>query len=117
MSELITADLIRLARVDARQAVPPFDSPGFVVTNPPYGERIELLGDAPPVDGDADGEWRDIGRAMKTGFGGWKLWVLTSDLSLSRRLGMKERRRAPLYNGALECRLFGFEIFAPAVRP
>ena len=24
---------------------------------------------------------------------------------------MKERRRTPLYNGAIECRLFGFEIF------
>jgi hypothetical protein len=25
---------------------------------------------------------------------------------------MRERRKTPLFNGALECRLWGFEIFA-----
>ena len=135
--------LIRLARCDVRTAPAPFPQPGLIVTNPPYGERLELRGaghrgesaaggqDAPrrgspivtapgtqrrgvPVAaGSDDTDWREIGRAIKEHFGGWKLWMLTSDLELPRRLGMKERRRTPLYNGALECRLFGFEIFAP----
>jgi putative N6-adenine-specific DNA methylase len=31
---------------------------------------------------------------------------------LPRRLVLKERRKTPLFNGAIECRLFGFELFA-----
>ncbi len=138
---------LRLACCDARDARPPFDRPGTIVTNPPYGERIELqtgggilsgrsararpesaaarLPRAPlhgddRRHGDAGGhaaDWAAIGRSFKERFGGWRLWVLTSDPELPRMLGMKARRRAPLYNGPIECRLFGFEIFAPVRDP
>ncbi|MFT4100318.1 MAG: hypothetical protein QM674_04605 [Burkholderiaceae bacterium] len=30
--------------------------------------------------------------------------MLTADLSLPRQLGLKERRKTPLFNGPLECR-------------
>ncbi|MBN9426086.1 MAG: hypothetical protein J0H09_06225, partial [Burkholderiales bacterium] len=56
---------------------------------------------------------RAFGIALKRGFAGWRVHVLSNDPALPRQLGMKERRRTPLFNGALECRLFGFEIFAP----
>lgn len=112
----LPAQAIRLVRCDARESAAPFAAPGMIVTNPPYGERLELRsasGRGSSVATAAGDEgWRELGAAMKARFGGWRLWVLTSDLELSRRLGMKERRRTPLYNGAIECRLFGFEIFA-----
>jgi putative N6-adenine-specific DNA methylase len=144
-----------LVRVcDAGKASPPFDTPGVIVTNPPYGERIELdvedgergsaerpsgwFREARPDDSrpgrlvpaaragaaapapqeDVDAAWTEIGAAFKERFGGWSVWMLSSDSQLPRKLGIKERRRTPLYNGAIECRLFGFEIFeAGAVRP
>jgi putative N6-adenine-specific DNA methylase len=130
----VRPDALTLRCCDVRDAQAPFPEPGLVVTNPPYGERLELRGTArsapsgprtgrpgasfggsrivSPVA--VDEGWRSIGRAVKEHFGGWNLWMLTSDLTLPKRLGMKERRRTPLYNGALECRLFGFEIFAGA---
>jgi putative N6-adenine-specific DNA methylase len=123
---------LRLSRCDAREARPPFDAPGAIVTNPPYGERIELQAEAradagrggrarpgaATAPGRADAaDWAAIGRALKDRFGGWRLWMLTSDPGLPRLLGMKARRRTPLYNGAIECRLFGFEIFAPGEAP
>ena len=138
---------------DAAAARPPFDAPGLIVTNPPYGERIELIDGGrreeaarahggpgaarsaergsrrlvratravaadrtPETQGDE--AWAAIGATLKGNFGGWGVWILSSDPQLPRKLGIKERRRAPLYNGPLECRLFGFEIFeAGAVRP
>ena len=138
---------------DASAAKPPFEAPGLIVTNPPYGERIELLeasdhedalrahrgpgearsgergakklipatrGAAParPPAAQGDEAWAAIGAALRRDFGGWGVWILSSDPSLPRKLGIRERRRAPLYNGPLECRLFGFEIFEPgAIRP
>ena len=110
-------DAIRCSRCDVLQARPPFDAPGVIVTNPPYGERLELHAPARRSPGivPASGleAWMGVGRALKDRFGGWRLWMLTSDLDLPRHLNMKARRRTPLYNGAIECRLFGFEIFGP----
>ena len=107
----VPAGTIELSVRDATQAPAPFETPGVIVTNPPYGERIDL-------DAQAGADWPAIGAALRQRFGGWSAWVLSSDMELPRRLGIRERRRTPLYNGALECRLFGFEIFEPgAIRP
>jgi putative N6-adenine-specific DNA methylase len=107
----ITRDVVQISVRDAARARPPFEEAGLIVTNPPYGERISL-------DGQEDSDWEDIGQALRQHFGGWQAWMLTSDPQLPRRIGMRERRRAPLFNGPIECRLFGFEIFAPGeIRP
>ncbi|MGD9944468.1 MAG: class I SAM-dependent RNA methyltransferase [Burkholderiaceae bacterium] len=129
----IAAELVQLRRIDAGSIDAPFERPGFIVCNPPYGERIEAFGSdatrsipaagAPGAAGKAgavaadtadehEQAMRAFGAALKRGFGGWRVHVLSSDPGLPRQLGMKERRRTPLFNGALECRLFGFEIFA-----
>ncbi len=114
--------LLKLARCDFRDATPPSERPGMMLTNPPYGERLALRGPARRgsrivTASSGDEAWRTIGDTLKQRFGGWSLWMLTSDLTLPARLGMKERRRTPLWNGALECRLFGFEIFAEGAVP
>ncbi|MBN9462406.1 MAG: class I SAM-dependent RNA methyltransferase [Burkholderiales bacterium] len=137
---------------DAAHARPPFERPGFIVTNPPYGERI-AAGDATagshaPSGRDAaagrnaaasrgtaadrraathrsapsadpsrhEQAMRAFGEALRSSFAGWQAWLLSSDRDLPAQLGMKERRRTPLYNGAIECRLYGFEIFGRAAR-
>jgi len=97
--------LLRLSQRDAAHATPPFDGPGTIVSNPPYGERVEL-------DARGGADWAAIGANLRQRFGGWSAWMLSSDLALPRRLGLNARRRAPLFNGAIECRLFGFEVFA-----
>ncbi|MCL4747798.1 MAG: class I SAM-dependent RNA methyltransferase [Burkholderiaceae bacterium] len=97
---------LNLRVVDAARATAPFDEPGVIVTNPPYGERIEI---APA--GHAGDAWRAIGENLRERFGGWSVWVLSGDTQLPAALAMKPRRRMPLFNGAIECRLFGFEVF------
>ena len=94
---------------DAARARPPFSEAGSIVTNPPYGERIAL---APAREPSA--AWREIGENLRARFGGWSVWILSPDNDLPGALGMKPGRRVPLYNGAIECRLFGFEVFAGA---
>jgi len=103
--------------VDAARSTPPFDVPGIILANPPYGERIEAASGSAPAAAarrDATGHeqaMRAFGAALRARFTGWQAWLLSSDRELPRQLGMKERRRTPLYNGAIECRLFAFEIF------
>ncbi|CAM5188719.1 Putative N6-adenine-specific DNA methylase OS=Castellaniella defragrans OX=75697 GN=HNR28_003093 PE=4 SV=1 [Castellaniella denitrificans] len=102
----LSPDTIRFEICDARQMPPPAPA-GWIVTNPPYGERLA------DEDGDLWPEWASW---LKRHYGGWWLNVITSDLDLPGRMRLKARRRHPLHNGALDCRLFQFELVAAGYR-
>lgn len=102
----LTQDTIRFETGDARDIEAPAES-GWIVTNPPYGERLD--------DGD-DTLWRDWAACLKRRFAGWQLHVISSDMDLPQRMRLKPLRRTPLHNGALDCRLFGFELVARSYR-
>ncbi len=94
-------DCIQFTVGNVLSSNPPFEGGGLIVTNPPYGERIELI----------DGTFLQLGAHLRQHFGAWNVYFLTSDLKFAGTLGMRERRKTPLFNGPLECRLWGFEIF------
>ena len=103
----LTADSIRFEVGDARHVTAPADH-GWIVTNPPYGERMG-------AEQDAD-LWREWAACLKRNFAGWQLHVITSDLTLPNQMRLKPKRRIPLHNGSLDCRLFGFELVAAGYR-
>jgi putative N6-adenine-specific DNA methylase len=82
---------------------------GTLVTNPPYGQRIgedEDLKEVYPV-------WA---KHMKESFGGWNTYFLTADLEMPKDMRLKPTKKTPLYNGALECRLFEIKMVAGSNR-
>ena len=54
--------------------------------------------------------------ALKQRYAGWTAYILTADLRLAKLIGLKASRRTPLYNGALECRLFEYRLVAGSMR-
>jgi len=60
---------------------------------------------------------RNFGDRMKESFAGWTAWLLSSDRDLPRQMRLQETRKTVLFNGALECRLFRFEMVAGQYRP
>lgn len=101
----IDAQAIRFT-VDAfEQLTPPTGTPGMIVSNPPYGERM-AFGDG----GDDETALLAIGRHLREHWSGWTVCLLSGDLKLPGRLGLKAARRIPLYNGPIETRLFIFEM-------
>jgi len=82
---------------------------GVLVANPPYGVRLgeqdELAGFYP-----------QIGDALKKKFAGWRAYIFTADMRLPKLIGLSPSKRTPLYNGALECRLYEFKIVSGAMR-
>jgi putative N6-adenine-specific DNA methylase len=76
---------------------------GVLVANLPYGERmgdieeLELL-------------YPQIGDALKKKFGGWNAYLFTSDLRMPKFIRLSVSRRTPLFNGAIECRLFEYKM-------
>ncbi len=82
---------------------------GILVTNPPYGERMgesEALAEFYPLLGDM----------LKKKFAGWKVYLFSADAQLPKLIGLAASKRTPLYNGALECRLFEYKIVAGSMR-
>lgn len=124
----VPTDLVRLEVADLSS--PSFDppaarhsgTPGLIVANPPYDERVAALGARDPITpetdasiGDMPGHAELIGRCgvqIKRHFPGWQLHLLSTDPQLPRQLRMQPARRTPLFNGALECRLLRFDIHA-----
>ncbi len=102
----LTPDTIRFEVGDARTVSPPAPR-GWIVTNPPYGER--LPGDEPEL-------WREWSQNLKKNYSGWQVHVISSDLDLPQRMRLKPLRRRPLHNGPLDCRLFSFEMVESGYR-
>ncbi len=101
-------DLVKLQRADVLKVEPPAPA-GVMVANPPYGERLS----------DADqmaAFYPQLGNALKQRFAGWRCHFFTSDLRMAKMIRLSPSRRVPLFNGALECRLFEFLVVAGSNR-
>ena len=57
-----------------------------------------------------------LGDLLKKKFSGWNAYLLTSDLRLPKFIRLSVSRKTPLYNGALECRLFEYKLVAGSNR-
>ena len=95
----LSPDLIQWHVADAT-TFDPQTPPGVIVTNPPYGERLGL-------EDDLMSHWAT---QLKQSFTGWRVNVISADLDLPSALRLKPKRRVPLYNGALDCRMFVFDM-------
>ncbi|SDE59199.1 putative N6-adenine-specific DNA methylase [Massilia sp. PDC64] len=104
---------VPLKQIEAQQVQPPVATPGILLTNPPYGERIGVRGDSTiPQDEMAVGFYQQLSATLKQRFAGWTVYLFTADLGLPKLLRLKESRKTPFFNGALECRLFRFDMVA-----
>lgn len=101
--------VVRVGGGDLLAAEAPCDGPGVLVANPPYGERIgeqeELAAFYP-----------ELGSVLKKQFAGWNCYFFTADTCLPKLVGLKPSRKTPLFNGALECRLYEFKMVAGSNR-
>ena len=93
---------ITLQEGDCRDFRPP-ETPGVLVCNPPYGDRLGA-GD------DLEGLYGDLGRVLKQRCGGWTLWLLSGNPALTGALRMKASRRVPVSNGGIDCRWLRYDI-------
>lgn len=104
---------VPLKQIEAQEVKPPTGIPGIILTNPPYGERIGVRGDkTQEPDALAAAFYSAFSTTLKQRFAGWQVFLFTADLSLPKMLRLKESRKTPFFNGALECRLFRFDMVA-----
>lgn len=73
---------------------------GFVITNPPYGERLEEKEDLPKL-------YEQIGKAFE-GLDSWSLYMITSYEDTERYIGRKADKNRKIYNGMIKTYFYQF---------
>ncbi len=102
------SDAVALKQADLLTVTPPARE-GILVTNPPYGIRLSDQEQMAAF-------YPRLGDSLKRNFAGWNTYFFTADLRLPKLIGLAVSRRTPLFNGALECRLFEFKIISGTMR-
>jgi putative N6-adenine-specific DNA methylase len=82
---------------------------GIIVTNPPYGVRLGEQQELAQF-------YPKLGDALKKKFSGWRAYLLSADMRLPKLIHLAASKRTPLFNGALECRLFEYRMVEGGMR-
>lgn len=82
--------------------IPP--APGIIFLNPEYGERLGEDQDLEPL-------YQGIGDFFKQRCSGYTGCVLTGNMEMSRKIGLRSIKRIPFYNGSIECRMVVFDLY------
>ena len=73
---------------------------GFIVTNPPYGERIEEKSNLPAL-------YREIGESYK-GLDRWSMYLITAYDKAENDIGRKADKNRKIYNGMMKTYYYQF---------
>ena len=102
-----TADVFHCIQFSNRDAVkfsvPEHLDKGFIVSNPPYGERLGELTTLLPL-------FQGWGASLKRKFQHWNLSLLTANRDLLRQLKLLSNKEYKLNNGSLECQLVNYHL-------
>lgn len=99
---------VELERADILARLAPAPS-GVMVANPPYGERLG-------AEDELARFYPKLGDALKKNFAGWRCFFFTADMRLPKLIRLEPSARTPLWNGALECRLYELPIVSGSHR-
>ena len=81
----------------------PKTTSGMIITNPPYGERLEKK--------DILAFYKLISDLLKQHFQGFEAWVLSSNVEALKHLKLRPAKKLDLYNGALACKFQQYELY------
>lgn len=80
------------------------ETPGVVVMNPEYGERLGVVPELEII-------YKEIGDFFKQQCNGYTGYVFTGNLDLAKKVGLKTKRRIEFYNSQIDCRLLEYELY------
>ena len=101
-------DMVSLKRTNVLEISAPAKE-GIIVTNPPYGVRLGVQQELAEF-------YPKLGDVLKKKFSGWRAYLLSADMRLPKLIRLAASKRTPLFNGALECRLFEYKMVEGGMR-
>lgn len=94
---------LRIKPLQQWDAAPAEGTPGVLITNPPYGERINSQ--------DMEQLYKLIGTKLKRVFLGYHAWVISSNTDYLNAIGLTPSTKEAMQNGGLDCELREYIIF------
>jgi putative N6-adenine-specific DNA methylase len=91
-------------KIQAFQQVTKNPGKGILITNPPYGERLNPR--------DLMDLYAMIGERLKHVFPGYEAWIISSCLDGLDNIGLKPESKMKLMNGALDCEYRHYRLFS-----
>ncbi len=85
------------------------EGPGVIIFNPAYGERLGELREL-------ESTYTEIGDFLKKKAQGYWGYVFTGNLDLSKKIGLRAKRRMEFLNGRIDCRLLEYELYSGSRR-
>ena len=82
---------------------------GIMLSNPPYGERLAEIQALHAL-------YPQLGGWLKQHYAGWTIGMFTGDRDMPKLMRLNPKRKIPLYNGNLDCRLFLLDMVASSNR-
>ena len=82
--------------------LPPKES-GMLLTNPPYGERLDIEA--------IDSLYTMIGDSLKKNFEGYDAYIFSGNLEAVKFVGLKPSMKLKMFNGPIECRLLRYQMY------
>lgn len=82
----------------------PMEDVKYLILNPPYDERIDLM--------DAADFYSKIGDQFKTYFQGCSAWMISANLSALKRVGLRPSRKIALQNGPLDAKFMNYQMYS-----
>ncbi len=95
-------DFIQVNRANFFNSQKMVDTPLHLLTNPPYGERL---------DGDINTLYKNFGDTLKRSYPNTQAWIISSNFEALKFFGLRPTRKIKLFNGKLETRLCNFPIY------
>ena len=92
------SDVITVRRGDAL-AQRPNGEGGLMLSNPPYGVRLAEIQALHAL-------YPQLGSWLKQHYAGWQIGMFSGDRDMPKLMRLSPKRKIPLYNGKLDCRLF-----------
>lgn len=77
---------------------------GILILNPPYGQRLPQA--------EIEQFYRRIGDTLKQSFTDYDAWIISSNKSAMKSIGLRSAKRLTLFNAGLECKYHKYELYS-----
>ncbi len=102
LAEIPQGEKIKLSTIDFREI--PSLKERTIITNLPYGERLENKRDAEKL-------YKEFGDFLKNKCTGSKAFLLCGSTDLVKKIGLRTKRKIPFFNGPIEARLIELDLY------
>ena len=89
--------------IESFEDADPQSVPSHIIINPPYGERLSVQ--------EIENFYQAIGNVLKQKYINCVAWVISSNKTAMKNIGLRPAKKVKVFNAALECDFYKYEMY------